>query len=108
MQQFILFRIGCVFNSGWYLIYPVGLQGLLKLPENTKEEKLRKNLKISSLSRRFVSMAKRLGKIIISEAYLNDQLTIPATQIGGQAGGKTIIYSDLIGRRSDLWLVRFF
>jgi hypothetical protein len=32
-------------------------------------------------------MAKRLGKIIISEAYLNDQLTIPATQIGGQAGG---------------------
>jgi hypothetical protein len=77
----------------------------LELPENTKKQKMEKNLKISTLSKRFFSMAKRLGKIIISEAFLPDQLTIkPFSTIGGHAGGKKYLYNGILFKLQTDWM----
>jgi hypothetical protein len=66
---------------------------------------MEKNLKISALSKQFVSMAKRLAKIIISEAFLPDQFTIkPFSKIGGQAGGKKYLYNGILFKLQTDWM----
>jgi hypothetical protein len=72
-------------------------QQLLELPEKTKDQRLSKYERISSLNRDFVSMAKRLGKIIISEADMPQQYrTINPVQVGGRAGGIKYIYNGIL------------
>lgn len=67
------------------------------LPEDTKEQRLEKQEKISILSADFVNMAKRFSKIIISEAFVaKDQRqlrTIKPRNVGGRAGGIKYIYN---------------
>jgi hypothetical protein len=70
------------------------LQTLIELPENTKEQMLEKNRKIANLSKDFVSMARRFGKLIVSEAFLPAQYqTINPVNVGGRAGGIKYIYN---------------
>jgi len=50
-------------------------------------------------------MAKRLGKIIISEAFLPDQLTIkPFSTLGGHAGGKKYLYNGILFKLQTDWM----
>lgn len=78
--------------------YPVDwnfeFQRLLELPEDTTEQRLKKYLDISALSKDFVAMAERWGKIIIEEAFLAPQYrTIDPIDVGGQAGGEKYFYN---------------
>lgn len=77
--------------------YPIDwnneFQRLLELPENTEDQKLKKYLELGALSKNFLAMAKRWGKVIIEESFLPPKYrTIMPIDIGGQAGGEKYIY----------------
>lgn len=66
----------------------------MELPENTEDQRLAKYLQLGALSKNFLAMAKRWGKIIIEESFLPPKYrTIMPIDIGGQAGGEKYIYN---------------
>lgn len=88
--------------------YPVDwnetFQSLLELPENTMQQQLEKNVKLSALGNEFVSMASRWGKIIIEEAFIPLQYrTIVPVDIGGKAGGEKYIYNGILFKLQTDW-----
>jgi len=67
------------------------------MPEDTKEQMLEKQEKLSFLAADFVYMAKRFSKIIISEASVpNHQKTVKKCNVGGRAGGIKYIYNGFV------------
>jgi len=76
----------------------------LELPENSIKQKLEKNHRISSLSKDFVEMAKRWGKVIIEECFLEPRYrTINPIDIGGQAGGVKYVYNGILFKLQTDW-----
>lgn len=72
---------------GYPVDWNIEFQNLLALKSDTKDQVLEKNKKISALSKNFVRMAKRWGKIIIEEMCLPPEFqTIPPSEFGGSAG----------------------
>jgi hypothetical protein len=75
------------------------------MEESTEEQKLQKYKKLSSLSKDFVHVAKRFGKIIISERFLpRERRTINPTSVGGLAGGEKYIYHGILFKFAVDWL----
>lgn len=79
-------------------------QRLLESPEDTQESRLKKYEDISTLNNNFVSMAKQLGKIIIAEAFLPDEVkTIRPYSLGGVAGGCKYLYNGILFKLQNDW-----
>ena len=76
-------------KPNYFVLYgTLEFQRILEMAEGTEEQKLLKYKKLSSLSKDFVHIAKRFGKIIISEQFLpTERRTINPTSVGGSAGG---------------------
>jgi ubiquitin-protein ligase len=79
-------------------------QRMLESPGDTQEQRLKKYEDISTLNNNFVSMAKQLGKIIITEAFLPDEVkTIKPYSLGGVAGGRKYLYNGILFKLQTDW-----
>lgn len=79
-------------------------QRLLESPDQTQDSRLKKYEDISTLNNNFVSMAKQLGKIIITEAFLPDEVkTIKPYSVGGVAGGCKYLYNGILFKLQNDW-----
>ena len=79
-------------------------QRLLESPDDTQDARLKKYEDISTLNNNFVSMAKQLGKIIIAEAFLPDEVkTIKPYSLGGIAGGCKYLYNGILFKLQNDW-----
>lgn len=91
-------------NTGSPIDWNGLFQRLLESAEDTQDSRLKKYEDISTLNNNFVSMAKQLGKIIISEAFLPDEVkTIKPYSLGGVAGGCKYLYNGILFKLQNDW-----